>query len=206
MAGVWCFIVSLVLFFLFVGMTAIDSVAHRWRLYGVPTGSARWRFSLWMASKSIWIVRLKSALAMCAVIAFLYSAATIQHTESSALTVHLNTESGEVQTIKVINSQTDPLLVSDDSHYLIVRGRAMEPFFIGGGLSRVCVQRPSGEKYCGSADSSLNVKAGDEVFVRSAVFLLRTTHKKAECAPDALLITRNDAEKLAADGQFRIVD
>jgi hypothetical protein len=206
MTAVMWFIAFLVLFFMYGVTMEIDSVAHRWGLYGVSTGSARWRFSRWMASKSIWIVRLRSVLAMCAVIAFLCSAATTQRTESSALTVHLNTESGEVQTIKAINSQTDPLLVSDDSRYLIVRGSATEPFFVGGGLSRVCVQRPSGEKYCGFAGPSLNVKAGDEVFIRSAVFLLRTTHKKAECAPDALLITRNDAEKLAADGQFRIVD
>ena len=94
----------------------------------------------------------------------------------------------------------------DESHRLIVRGRAVDVLSTGNGPSRVCVQRPNRENYCGIADPSLHVKKGDEVYICPALFLSPKNSNQVRHYPDAVLITRTDALELASTGDFRIVN
>ena len=87
-----------------------------------------------------------------------------------------------------------PMFEYVDSHR-IVQGRVSSILPIGGGLTHVCV---ANGQYCGLADSSLSLKAGDLAFIRIG------RPPTGERRPPGWTITADEAKSLAATAHFTI--
>jgi hypothetical protein len=111
-----------------------------------------------------------------------------------------------IQEIKTTRKELNHLLIKDP-WYEITKGKAMQPLYVGGGLSRVCVNQSHDRTRCGFADSSLRIKEGDEIYIYEAKLLLWTNGKVLAGDSDgSWLITKSEAESLVTTGKFKIVD
>jgi hypothetical protein len=77
----------------------------------------------------------------------------------------------------------------------IVKGRVSSLTPIGGGLTHVCVANGD---YCGLADSSLELKAGDTAYIRIG------RPPTGPRRPPGWTITADEAKSLAATARFTI--
>jgi len=134
----------------------------------------------------------------------------------------LNAPDGSVYTRRAPADRADELLMREEGHYTILRGRVTTVSDLGA-AGRTCIEGLHKEARCGFADSSLGLKEGDWAYFRAATFLVSSAPIKGkifshfglspipagsmnEAAEDGSFIPENDAKELAAGGQFRIVD
>jgi hypothetical protein len=213
MLAVVLFILFLVIGFAYASMVMLDRLAWRWINFCKKDDARErlgWRIrSITSPFSVLYIVLpvLAVILLISSGIAGLCARFPDRDVVERGSVLHWNSPNG-VQMIKVVGARQSPLLISDgdDSPHLIIKGSAIEIFSADGTLSRVCVQRPDKEKYCGFADSGLNVKEGDEVYIGSMLLLVRTKNNQVERTSDTVLITKEFALNLAATGKFRIVN
>jgi hypothetical protein len=87
-----------------------------------------------------------------------------------------------------------PMFDYVDSHR-IVKGRVSSAMPIGGGLAHICVDN---DRYCGLADSSLGLKAGDIAYIRIG------RPPSGRNRPPGWTITAAEADSLATTAKFTI--
>ncbi len=128
--------------------------------------------------------------------------------ESERIVVlHLTTQDGNLQEIGVAARNVDQQLVYEGfAADQLTKGRASEVLYLGGGLSRVCVEKAAKATSCGFADSSLHVKRGDVVYFREARFRWWTRgSSEIGHTDDGWFISKAEAEVLVATGKFKMV-
>jgi len=89
-----------------------------------------------------------------------------------------------------------PMFEYVDSHR-IVKGRVSSVLPIGGGLTHVCIANGD---YCGLADSSLGLRAGDEAYIRIG------RPPAGQRRPPGWTITADEAKSLETSAKFTIED
>lgn len=163
----------------------------------------KWDISEWKAWSFI------ALIAISLIFLFVGVNALDKNSNEREVVIRLTTRNGKVQEIKTTKKEARRLLVQKDlNDDKIIKGRVLKLQYLGGGNSRVCVQRANGSRLdCGFADSSLYVKEGDEAYLRTAKLLWWTIGETAyNQTDDGWLITKAEAENLVATGKFQIVE
>lgn len=109
--------------------------------------------------------------------------------------------------------ESNGMLAREDEQFdvLIIKESVREIVPIGGGLSQVCTSYKDIRYDCGVADSSLGIKIGDIVYIRSGD-LLRWKHVRKEpqtiagssYESNTWIITEKEAQALLATGKFKL--
>ena len=174
----------------------------------------RLRFVAWAEKFHLWeLSKWKEWLLIPLVATFVYVIVTgvkitNRNLGKEKVVVYLTAEDGMLQEIKTTRADLNRLLVYDDPGVdnWITKGRVVKLLQVGGGSSRVCVQASNNRLRCGFADSSLQIKEGDEAYVRDTHMLWWADSRDAGFAADGFLITRGEAERLMVTGEFKIIE
>jgi hypothetical protein len=186
----------------FAATFAIDHFASRWEEADVH--SRRSRFSNWAANnKTLDVVKglsgLASALAFLAFFVGMFYVLTFVDVGGERRFSVYVTDRGGGETLRQFTATRGelnrlPMFEYVDSRR-IVKGRVSSLTPIGGGLTHVCVANGD---YCGLADSSLELKAGDTAYIRIG------RPPTGPRRPPGWTITADEAKSLAATARFTI--
>jgi hypothetical protein len=196
-----CFAVFAVIF---AATFAIDHFASRWE--EAEAHSRRSRFSNWATNnKALEVVKglsgLASAVAFLAFfVGIFYTLTFVGVGGERRFSVYV-TDRGGGETLREFTATRGelnrlPMFEYVDSRR-IVKGRVSSLTPIGGGLTHVCVANGD---YCGLADSSLELKAGDTAYIRIG------RPPTGPRRPPGWTITADEAKSLAATAKFTIED
>jgi len=187
---------------IFAATFAIDHFASVWE--EADAGSWHGRFSKWAANnKTLDIVKGLSGVASAfACLAFFggifYVLTFVGVGGERRFAVYVTGGAGSTAprqftaTKGELNSM--PMFQYVDSH-LIVKGTVSSILPIGGGLTHICIANGD---YCGLADSSLALKAGDTAYIREG------RPPTGPRRPPGWTITAAEAKSLATTAQFTI--
>jgi hypothetical protein len=192
---------------IFAATFAIDHFASIWET--ADPNSWRGRFSSWATnSKRLDVVKglsgVAAAFACLACVVAVYYALTfvgIGGERRFALYITGGPGTGGGETLRQFSATKGelsrmPMFEYVDSHR-IVKGRVSSLLPIGGGLTHICVANGA---YCGLADSSLELKAGDTAYIRIG------RPPAGQRRPPGWTITADEAKSLAATAKFTIED
>ena len=187
---------------LFAATFAIDHFASKWQ----EADAHGWRahFVSWAAdNKALDVVKgvsgLASAFAFLAFFVGIFYALTFVGVGGERRFSVYVTDRGAGETLREFHATKGelnrmPMFEYVDSR-LIVKGRVSSLTPIGGGLTHVCVANGD---YCGLADSSLELKAGDTAYIRIG------RPPASPRRPPGWSITADEAKSLAATAKFTI--
>ena len=187
---------------IFAATFAIDHFASKWE--AADANSRRGHFSYWATnSKKLDVVKGLSGLALaftCLALfaGMFYGLAIVGVGGERRFAVYVTGGAGSTAprqftaTKGELNSM--PMFQYVDSH-LIVKGTVSSILPIGGGLTHICIANGD---YCGLADSSLALKAGDTAYIREG------RPPTGPRRPPGWTITAAEAKSLATTAQFTI--
>jgi hypothetical protein len=187
---------------IFAATFAIDHFATSWE--EADAGSWHRRFSNWATnSKTLDVVKglsgVASAFACLAFFAGIFYVLTfvgVGGERRFAVYVTGGAGGGTPRQFTATRGELNsmPMFQYVDSH-LIVKGRVSSILPIGGGLTHICI---ADGDYCGLADSSLDLKAGDTAYIRVG------RPPTGQRRPPGWTITADEAKSLAATAKFTI--
>jgi hypothetical protein len=144
---------------------------------------------------------------LLAALGFVLNARYHARATDETVTIYTTSPSIGLKEITTNVREQHKLLLGNDpatGDNIIIAGKVSDILAIGGNSTQVCVSRNPGERDCGSADSSLHVKAGDTVYIKPYALLQWNDGENIHRTPVNIVITKAEAEQLVSTGQFTI--